>query len=236
LKLRANQKEQPNLPLETDVPKRSRTLLSVTIVTALIAALVVVFDPTKRAAPIESGTNGPGVAVSDAPKESARKAAAIAPTAFTGGENNDARADTSDHFQAADSGSTQSTVARIQPADVVSSPNSIVDALLESEPVDPDWAPRMESLMWSIVSTIGEVLELKCRTSACVAAVVPSSSDPREHFQNRVLNDTFQSIIGSSGGRLQGVRIGFFGVPDGRSGFTISLFGPPLESVEIDPP
>jgi hypothetical protein len=110
------------------------------------------------------------------------------------------------------------------------------DARLEAEPVDADWAPQMESVMWSTISTVGEILEVECRTTICRALVVPSDSESAAVNQNRVLGDSFRSIIASSDGRLDGVRLGFFGTADGRSGITIELSGPPLEAVATDSP
>jgi hypothetical protein len=109
------------------------------------------------------------------------------------------------------------------------------DERLENEPVDAEWALGMESLMWSTISTIGEVLEVECRTTICRTAVVQSDSE-WTISQDRVLGDSFQSIIGSSDGRLDRVRLGFFGTADGRSGITIELSGPPLTAVATESP
>lgn len=107
---------------------------------------------------------------------------------------------------------------------------------IENEPVDTRWAPQMESVLWSTTSTIGEVLEVKCRTTICRAVVVPSASESWALGQNRILNDSFQSIIGNSDGRLDRVRVGIFGAADGRPGMTIDVLGPPLETAATDSP
>lgn len=109
---------------------------------------------------------------------------------------------------------------------------AVGDDRLDHEPVDAAWAPRMESLMWSTIANVGEVLEVECRTTICRVLVVPSASESSEIANNRVLNDTFKSIISGSEGRLDGVRLGFFGAADGRSGMIIDLSGPRLDAMD----
>ena len=118
---------------------------------------------------------------------------------------------------------------------------------LESEPVDPNWAPQMESTIWSVASVAGEIRDVECRTTYCRAVLSPLESESVQGIPNdrevtsyqRVLQDAFNAIIRSSNGRLTGFSISRpppFNEQQSDAEIVVTLSGRPIENSGSVPP
>ena len=107
------------------------------------------------------------------------------------------------------------------------------DCWLESEPVDPAWAPQVEAMIWSLVGAIGVVEEVECRTNICRTIFTPSeaivelNAEERKQNWKVSLSEYFRPVINGSGGRL--VSVGsissWSGFPDDRPTTKVHMIG-----------
>ncbi len=112
------------------------------------------------------------------------------------------------------------------------------DSRWDTEPRDPQWAGPMESVIYSVSSTIDQHAIVECRTTVCRATITydddvklmePEVRRPRIQNDIRLLSESFGSLISSPGSRLNTLSVSSLGstVPDGPFQIVFSLSGLP---------
>jgi hypothetical protein len=113
------------------------------------------------------------------------------------------------------------------------------DGRIDTEPVDRDWATQMESTLWSVASAVGEIRDVECRTTFCLATLVHGDDVKamelearRPYLQGRArfVEETMRYVIRNSNGRLEYFGFSTIGAPHEDYEMQFYLYGPPIES------
>jgi hypothetical protein len=120
----------------------------------------------------------------------------------------------------------------------------IRDGRLGSEPEDLEWAPQMESTLWSVASAVGAITNVECRTTFCLVTLIYGDDVKNMDLETRrsyirgqldYLGTMLRALIDAND-RLEFSDFSTVGAPHEDFKMEFYLYGPPLQLANIDEP